>query len=123
MNGDDQTFPRTARLLCAFDYTAVFETCDLRAGSKHALLLTIPNPSHSRLGLIIAKKNVRLAVQRNRIKRVAREFFRSHPLEHPRDIVLLAKRNLAELNNQQLRVLFSTLWQKIDRAQQQTNHQ
>ena len=123
MNGDDQTFPRTARLLCAFVYTAVFESCDLRAGSKHALLLTIPNPSHSRLGLIIAKKHVRFAVQRNRIKRVAREFFRSTPLKHPRDIVLLAKRDLAELDNQQLRVLFSTLWQKIDRAQQQTNHQ
>ena len=123
MNGDDQTFPRTARLLGAFDYTAVFETCDLRAGSKHAILLTIPNPSHSRLGLIIAKKNVRLAVQRNRIKRVAREFFRSNPLEHPRDIVFLAKRNLAELDNQQLRVLFSTLWQKIDRAQKQKNHE
>ncbi len=123
MNGDDQTFPRTARLLCAFDYTAVFESCDLRAGSKHTLLLTIPNPSHSRLGLIIAKKHVRFAVQRNRIKRVAREFFRSTPLKHPRDIVLLAKRDLAELDNQQLRVLFSTLWQKIDRAQQQTNHQ
>ena len=123
MSGDDQTFPRTARLLGAFDYTAVFETCDLRAGSKHAILLTIPNPSHSRLGLIIAKKNVRLAVQRNRIKRVAREFFRSNPLEHPRDIVFLAKRNLAELDNQQLRVLFSTLWQKIDKAQQQQNHE
>jgi ribonuclease P protein component len=123
MSGDDQTFPRTARLLGAFDYTAVFETCDLRAGSKHAILLTIPNPSHSRLGLIIAKKNVRFAVQRNRIKRVAREFFRSNPLEHPRDIVFLAKRNLAELDNQQLRVLFSTLWQKIDKAQQQQNHQ
>lgn len=122
MSGDNQAFPRTSRLLCAFEYTTVFETCDLRASSKHALLLSIPNPSHSRFGLIIAKKNVRFAVQRNRIKRVAREFFRCNPLEHPRDIVFLAKRNLAELDNQQLRAMFSTLWQKLDNAPQRKSH-
>jgi len=32
----------------------------------------------ARLGLAISKKNCRLAVQRNRLKRVVRESFRSH---------------------------------------------
>ena len=32
----------------------------------------------ARLGLAISKKNCRLAVQRNRLKRIVRESFRSH---------------------------------------------
>lgn len=123
MNRDNQAFPRAVRLLSGPDYKAVFDTCDLRTGSKHALVLSTPNANHSRLGLVIAKKHVRFAVQRNRIKRVTREFFRCHPLKHPRDIVFLAKRNLAELSNEELRGLLGTLWQKLDGAPTRLNGQ
>ncbi|MDG0991798.1 MAG: ribonuclease P protein component [Luminiphilus sp.] len=121
MNEGFQCFPHSARLLCAADYKAVFDNCDLRAGTKNALLLSIPSESHSRLGLVIAKKNVRLAVQRNRIKRIAREYFRCNPLQHPRDLVFLAKKNLADLSNAELKILLSTLWKKIDTAQPRTS--
>ena len=117
MNEDTQAFPRKSRLLCGYDYKTVFDTCDLKAGSRHALLLSIPNASHSRLGLIIAKKNVRFAVQRNRIKRVTREFFRNNPLKNPRDVIFLAKRNLGDLTNDELRSLLTTLWKKLDGTQ------
>ena len=122
MNEDTQSFPHADRLLCAADYKAVFDNCDLRAGSKHALLLSIPNATHSRLGMVVAKKNVRLAVQRNRVKRITREFFRCHASAHPRDVVFLAKKNLADLSNVELRALLSALWQKIDAPQQRSNN-
>lgn len=35
-----------------------------------------PEQNQSRLGLAVAKKSVKTAVHRNRIKRLAREFFR-----------------------------------------------
>ena len=123
MNEDTQAFPRKARLLCGSDYKTVFDTCDLKAGSRHALLLSIPTASHSRLGLIVAKKNVRFAVKRNRIKRVTREFFRNNPLNSPRDVIFLAKKNLGELNNEELRALLTTLWQKLDGAQPRAHGQ
>ena len=121
MNENNQSFPRAVRLLCAADYKAVFDDCDLRAGSKHALLLSIPNAKHSRLGIVVAKKHVRLAVQRNRVKRITREFFRCHAFTHPRDVVFLAKKNLADLNNAELRSLLSTLWRKIKAPQRRGN--
>ena len=74
------SFGKAKRLLNARDYSRVFDGAEARASHKHLLLLAKSNnePGH-RLGLVIAKKNVRLAVQRNRIKRIAREVFRQLP--------------------------------------------
>ena len=77
----DASFSKAKRLLTARDYSRVFDGTEARASHKHLLLLArrnINGPGH-RLGLVIAKKNVRLAVERNRIKRVTREFFRTLP--------------------------------------------
>ena len=71
--------------------------------------------------MVVAKKHVRHAVQRNRVKRITREFFRCHAFTHPRDVVFLAKKNVADLSNAELRKLLSTLWRKIDAPQQQSN--
>ena len=71
------SFPKQARLLSARDYREVFAGAEARASHRHLLLLARRNGrGHHRLGLVIAKKHVRRAVERNRIKRVAREFFR-----------------------------------------------
>jgi ribonuclease P protein component len=79
------------------------------------LLLARPRsePGH-RLGLVIAKKNVRLAVQRNRIKRVAREFFRNLPDNDPAmDVVLLTRRGIDQLDNAELSSILLQQWQKL----------
>jgi ribonuclease P protein component len=61
----------------------------------------------ARLGLAIAKKHVKLAVDRNRIKRVIRDSFRQHrKLLAGLDLVVLAKASTAGLSNEQL---FSSL--------------
>lgn len=116
MSGHNNAFPRSARLLQATDYSRVFKSCERRAGSKHLLLLTVANNSHSRLGLVIAKKHVKQANQRNRVKRVIREYFRLHPVTHPTDFVVLARPGLATLSNQEIRDALAALWQKIDGA-------
>jgi ribonuclease P protein component len=64
--------------------------------------------------LVIAKKNVRLAVQRNRVKRVAREFFRALPQsETTLDVVLLARRGIGQLDNAELSTILQQQWQKL----------
>ena len=90
---------------------------DAKASHKHLLLLAKLNdqPGH-RLGLVIAKKNVRLAVQRNRIKRVAREFFRTLPESEPTmDVVLLTRRGIDQLDNAELSSILQQQWQKLGR--------
>ena len=62
----DHRFGKARRLLNATDYSRVFDGAEARASHKHLLLLAKTNdePGH-RLGLVIAKKNVRQAVQRS----------------------------------------------------------
>jgi ribonuclease P protein component len=113
----DASFGKARRLLNAKDYSRVFDGSEVRASHKHLLLLAKKNngPCH-RLGLVIAKKNVRLAVQRNRIKRVAREFVRTLPQsETPLDVVLLARRGIGQLDNAELSTILQQQWQKLVR--------
>jgi ribonuclease P protein component len=118
-----RSFPRSARLLSAGDYKPVFNRADFKASSRNALVLARRNTQgNCRLGLVIAKKHVRHAVQRNRIKRLVREHFRNTPHSAALDIVFLARAGLAEMDNAALHRLISDLWQKLDlelsRAQQ-----
>lgn len=113
----DERFPKTKRLLNASDYSRVFDNAQAKASHKNLLLLAVPNdrPAH-RLGLVIAKKNVRLAVQRNRIKRVAREFFRTLPdSEATMDVVLLTRPGIDQLDNAELSSILQQQWQKLVR--------
>ena len=113
----DAGFPKGKRLLNAKDYSRVFDKAEAKASHKYLLLLARQNdgPGH-RLGLVIAKKNVRLAVQRNRIKRVTREFFRSLPQnDSPMDVVLLTRRGIDQLDNAELSTILQQQWQKLSR--------
>jgi len=108
-------FDRTRRLLVAGDYSRVFDAPDCKASHRNVLLLARCNRSaNHRLGLVISKKNVPLAVDRNRIKRIARESFRQLPQsERSVDVVLLARRGLGELGNPEIFALLERQWQKI----------
>lgn len=115
--GTDNSFGKARRLLNAKDYSQVFDGAEARSSHKHLLLLARANskPRH-RLGLVIAKKNVRLAAQRNRIKRIAREVFRNLPDTEPSlDVILLARRGLDQLDNETLSTILRQQWQKLIR--------
>ena len=111
----DNSFSKARRLLTARDYSRVFDGAEARASHKHLLLLaSINNQPGHRLGLVIAKKNVRLAAERNRIKRVAREFFRNLPMGEPHmDVVLLARRGIGQLDNAALFSILEQQWQRL----------
>lgn len=113
--GTDASFGKSRRLLNAADYSNVFDGAQARASHRHLLLLARSNTGDQhRLGLVIAKKNVRLAVQRNRIKRVSREFFRHLPADTANlDVVLLARRGLDQLDNATLSSILRQQWQKL----------
>ncbi len=115
-------FPKTSRLLNAADYKAVFSNAQFKVSCRHFLVLAISNSRSSpRLGLVIAKKNVALAVQRNRIKRQLRDSFRHNKaILGKLDLVVLARKDADKLDNNQLKNTIETLWQdlhsKIKRA-------
>ncbi len=84
------TFPKTARLLRAAEYTAVFRNADLNLSSGplriRARKSRMPT---ARLGLVVTKKGTPKAYRRNRLKRIIRERFRAHIAQLPAvDIVV-----------------------------------
>ncbi|MHC9511917.1 ribonuclease P protein component [Kangiella sp. M94] len=109
-------FSTSLRLLTAEDYKRVF-TNPVKIVCPPYTLLAIPNQkTYPRLGLIVAKKNVRRAVDRNRIKRLARESFRLNQQRLPNyDIVLLARRGSSQLVNEVLFEHLEQLWNRLQR--------
>lgn len=113
-------FPKALRLLTPADFKQVFDAADLRVSSKELLILARANlVERPRLGLVIAKKHIRLANQRNRIKRIVRESFRAqqHGLASARgiDAIVLARSGLDKLDNPALHTLMRQLWQQLQR--------
>ncbi len=87
----------------------------MKVSDKYLLILARPNQlSHPRVGLVIAKKHVRLAVDRNRVKRTIRESFRLADASLPHlDIVVLARKGLGELDNRTLHQLLNNSWRRL----------
>jgi ribonuclease P protein component len=78
LNTKEAGFSRQKRLLRPEDYKKVFEQ-PLRSTSSYFKVLARPNEKLvARLGVIVAKKALRSAVTRNRVKRLVRESFRMH---------------------------------------------
>ncbi|MGA1073094.1 MAG: ribonuclease P protein component [Pseudohongiellaceae bacterium] len=107
----ENAFPKTARLLSPKDYKPVFDNSRYKVSTKQFLLLaTASQARRPRLGLVIAKKNVSKAVQRNRLKRVLRESFRLRQSEIPLiDIVVLARKDADKLAPLELRKMIDRL--------------
>ena len=104
-------FNKKQRLLSASDYKEVFDHNNVKISNSSLLILAKPSSGdHSRLGLVIAKKNIPTAVQRNRVKRVVRETFRHQEFTVAMDIVFLARNRANQLSTQQLTQLLSTVW-------------
>lgn len=110
-------FSRSKRLLNGPQFQRVFDGAEFKVGHSHLLLLAVPNTlDHPRLGLVVAKKNVRHAVDRNKVKRVARECFRnSQQTLGALDIIVLARRGIGELSNSQLHKLFDGSFKRLSR--------
>ncbi|MBW0148096.1 ribonuclease P protein component [Marinobacter arenosus] len=115
------SFPKSHRLLRPADYGKVFDDVQLKVPHRNFLILATPNDlGHARIGLIFSKKNLKLAVQRNRIKRQVRETFR-HQTDYPNlDIVVLGRQGLASLDNHTIRASLNELWQRLKRKHQQS---
>jgi ribonuclease P protein component len=113
----EYSFDKSLRLLDSKYYQAIFDNVRYKVSSRQVLFLAIPNQqTKPRLGLIIAKKNIKLANQRNRIKRIMRESYRlnQHNIAGL-DIIVLARRDLDQQDNKSLHQTFNALWLQLQR--------
>ena len=83
---------------------------------RYWLILYRPNGLEvSRLGMAVAKKNVKQAVQRNRIKRIIRESFRKKKEDIAGvDVVVLARQGVCKESNRALNTAIVKQWNALE---------
>jgi ribonuclease P protein component len=105
--------PKHAKLLKAADYNRVFDK-PVRSSDRYFTVLACPNDvSYARLGTAFSKKRVKLAVARNRLKRISRESFRLTQDIYDADYVVLAGPHSAKATNQQLFQSLENHWRQL----------
>lgn len=115
MSGEQFCFDKSRRLLNSSDFSVVFDNPPYKASHAQVLLLAkASNTPKCRLGLVIAKKNIKHAVDRNRLKRLIRESFRLKQHNLPAiDAIVLARRGADKLSNAELFSILDKLWARV----------
>ncbi len=109
-----ESFSRSSRLTLAGEYKQVFSKNIRVSDDCFTFLVGKQRGKNSRIGFAVAKKQIKRAVDRNRIKRLIRESFRRHQNELPNvDIVVMVRNNILQLNNSQFFSRLDKHWRKV----------
>lgn len=112
-------FVREARLTQRAQYNEVFSAPEQRSSDRYFTVLgrsCIQSASHARLGLVVAKKRVARAHERNRLKRIIRESFRLQMLasdSQAKDIIVMPKSTAALADNATLFHSLKKHWRNL----------
>ena len=115
------------RLLKSSEFQAIFENNNFKHQSKkHLVLGKFNKEPQSRLGIIVSKKNVKLATKRNQLKRIVRETFRKTEFTTSVDVVFLAQKGIMDIPFVKLTTLLNNTWmdfqKKVERDNEKSRH-
>lgn len=103
MPKETQGFPVERRIRTAKQYQQVFSQRKRIMGPFYSLCYKAVSQKRPHLGVIVSKRNVKRAVGRNKLKRLAREQFRQQQsLLAEFDIVLIGRKQADQATNQEL---------------------
>ncbi len=113
-SSDAVTFPPSVRLRTPQQFKHTFSQGSRISATLFRLHVWSGDaPTTARLGISVSKRAAAHAVERNRIRRIARESFRHRRAQlPPGDYVLLAQRDAAGASPDALRDALSALWQR-----------
>lgn len=112
-----EQFSRSSRLTKAAEYQRVFQNNNRVSDDCFTLLVTKKRGIRSRLGFAIAKKQVKRAVDRNRIKRLIRESFRKHQHQLPNhDVVVMVRFKILKLTHAQIFNRLERHWRSVTKV-------
>lgn len=106
-------FSRKNRLKSKRDFQSVFAK-PRKVQKKYLVALYQPSLEHSRIGIIINKHHVKLAVDRNQIRRIIRDSYR-HNKEALKglDIIVLIRSECTPLDKKALRGNIDKIWEDL----------
>jgi ribonuclease P protein component len=99
-------------LLKKSDYDHVFSQAKKWANPNFIVLYCKNTIGHPRLGLALSKKMIAKAHDRNRIKRLLRESFRTHRLPDI-DVIILARQGVAKVSHSIINDKLSKTWDSL----------
>jgi ribonuclease P protein component len=106
-------FKKTHRLLKKSDYNHVFAQAKKIATPEFVVLYRNNDKSHARLGLALSKKMIAKSHDRNRIKRLIRETFRTNKQLPCVDIIFLARLGVGNIENSIITGKLGKAWNKL----------
>jgi ribonuclease P protein component len=108
------TFPRHVRLTQGSDFQRVFQFGKRLHGQGLTVRVISNQQGFPRLGMAIAKKALRRAHERNRIKRLTRESFRHQQAVLPAvDIVVMCRTEIQAMTNAAIFQQLDGLWARL----------
>jgi len=112
----DQIFPKTVRLLKPSEFQTVYKKGRWVANRELVANFKQHDRTLSRLGITVSKKVSKKAVDRNRIKRQFREWFRKKKQgTQPIDLILTAKPSLNARSNAEIQQSLEDIWRKVQK--------
>lgn len=117
-------FRKTQRLRTPAEFKLVYN--NKQWGNTRLLTYNVlPDPENgNRLGVTVSKKVSKLAVRRNLLKRLVREFFRQHQSELCNAMLVITVKPAAKCaSNQQINEELAELWSKVLKWQRWNHHQ
>jgi len=105
-------FDKTRRLLKKSEFDRVFEKAKKVVTEEFVVLYRSNEISHARIGLALSKKVIPKAHDRNRVKRMLRETFRTSTLPAI-DIVVLGRHGVANVKNSMVIANLGKTWDKL----------
>lgn len=115
-------FPRLSRLTRPSQYGRVFARSKRSSDHLYTVLSRDNDGSGPRLGLAISKRAAKLAVQRNRLKRIAREVFRTQTDLPSMDFVVLAGAQAKNAGLEELRASLEKHFDRLARRPEPASH-
>jgi len=107
-------FSRAMKMNKPEDFTRVFRQAKRSTGGGLTVLTVKNSVGHPRLGLAIAKKHIKLASRRNRLKRIIRESFRQHQTDFNEiDIVVLSRPEVVKQPSKKIWMALEQHWETV----------
>ena len=108
-------FPRQSRLLLPKEFENVLRKREVLINASPLQVLAVSNSLNMpRLGLVIGKRVAPRAVDRNRVRRLVRESFRTHAAGLPAlDVVVMQKQRASPGQPPMLADVLEAVWRRL----------
>jgi ribonuclease P protein component len=111
----DRSFGRARRLTSGSQFRRVFDQARRSSDRLFTVLACANEEGRARLGMAVAKKRIRRASSRNRIKRLVRESFRHHAAGLAALDLVVISRSDGSASNRDICTSLARHWARLNR--------